>query len=187
MAALQGPEDPTDLDFTGLASASAPKAKAAPVTDKLRSQGLIGESALKSSGYHVVIARPHKRPDPTNNRILIVEDDEDTAELAARALRKGGFVTSRAVTAKETAHFLGRVGIPALILLDVELPGLDGFEMLARLRGHPKLGALPIVMFTGRSSSEDVVRGLTLGADGYVAKPATPKTLLEVVQRVLGP
>jgi len=103
-----------------------------------------------------------------------------------RALERGGYAVGRARDSMETASYLKRLVVPELILLDVELPGLDGFKMLSHLRAHPKLAAVPVVMFTSRSSREDVVRGITLGADGYIAKPIAPKTLLEIVRKVLG-
>lgn len=177
---------PDDLDFTSMLDPGAPAMQPAPRTPQVESEATIGAGHLKRDGFHVVVARRRQGAPGAAGRVLIVEDDDDTASLAARALQKGGFATSRAVSAKETAHLLATLGLPALILLDVELPGLNGFEMLARLRAHPKLRRIPIVMFTARSSSEDVVRGLTLGADGYVAKPVSPARLLEAVAMVLG-
>ena len=174
-----------DLDFATIAGDDAPAVKPLASTPEIENEGLIGERALRSAGYHVVMARTRGSL-PGKSMVLIVEDDDDTAALAARALRNAGYATSRAGSARETAHFLGTIGIPALILLDVELPGLDGFKMLAQLRAHPRLAPIPIVMFTGKGTREDVIRGITLGADGYVVKPVKPATLVEVVGKVLG-
>ena len=174
------PPDLEDLDFTELLGPAGPSVKPKPATPEVEGEGLIGERALKSEGYHVVLAREGKAV------VLVVEDDDDTAALAMRALERGGYAVGRARDSKETAAYLQRLVIPELILLDVELPGIDGFKMLSHLRAHPKLATVAVVMFTSRSSREDVVRGITLGADGYIAKPIAPKTLLEIVNKVLG-
>lgn len=182
----QPPGNLEDLDFTALLSPGAPAVRPAPRSIAIEGEGLIGERSLERDGYHVVVARPRDDGRSGGNKVMIVEDDDDTAALAARALEKGGYVTARAGGANEVSGCLLALGIPALILLDIELPGLDGFGILAKLRAHPKLASVPVVMFTARHSREDVIRGLTLGADGYVAKPVSPGTLLEVVGKVLG-
>jgi DNA-binding response OmpR family regulator len=76
-------------------------------------------------------------------------------------------------------------GAPDLLLLDVELPDGDGFEILARMRRHKVLSDLPIVMLTVKNEPEAIGRGLGLGADGYVTKPYTKNILADVVTRVL--
>lgn len=183
-----GPKQPAleDLDFIELLGPSGPSVKPKPATPEVEGEGLIGERALKAEGYHVVVARERGTVREGKPVVLVVEDDDDTAALAMRALERGGYAVGRAKDSKETAQYLQRLVIPELILLDVELPGIDGFKMLSQLRAHPKLASVPVVMFTSRSSREDVVRGITLGADGYIAKPVAPKTLVEVVKKVLG-
>ncbi|HEX4763186.1 MAG TPA: response regulator [Usitatibacter sp.] len=180
------PPDLEDLDFTELLGPAGPSVKPKPATPEVEGEGLIGERALKSEGYHVVLARERGSAREGKAVVLVVEDDDDTAALAMRALERGGYAVGRAKDSKETAAYLQRLVIPELILLDVELPGIDGFKMLSHLRAHPKLATVAVVMFTSRSSREDVVRGITLGADGYIAKPIAPKTLLEIVNKVLG-
>jgi DNA-binding response OmpR family regulator len=76
-------------------------------------------------------------------------------------------------------------GAPDLLLLDVILPDGDGFEVLSKMRRHPALGSMPIVMLTVRNEPGDIGRGLALGADGYITKPYTKKILTEVISRVL--
>ena len=183
-----GPKPPPleDLDFVALLGPGGPSVAPKPATPEIQGEGLIGEKALKAEGYHVVLARERGVTRAGKPVILVVEDDDDTAALAVRALERGGYAVGRARDSMETATYLKRLVVPELILLDVELPGLDGFKMLSHLRAHPKLATVPVVMFTSRSSREDVVRGITLGADGYIAKPIAPKTLLEIVRKVLG-
>jgi DNA-binding response OmpR family regulator len=76
-------------------------------------------------------------------------------------------------------------GAPDLLLLDVELPDGDGFEVLARMRRHKALSTLPIIMLTIKSDPADIGKGLALGADGYVTKPYTKSILAEVVRKIL--
>ncbi len=180
------PVELQDLDFDDLTSPHGPRIEAAPTSPQIEEEAQIGRRRLEQAGFHVVVARERGAAHSGKGHILIVEDDDDTAALAVRTLQNGGYETLRAGGAKETEHYLRTLGIPALILLDIDLPGLDGLEMLSRLRAQPRLAAVPVVLFTGRSTREDVVRGLTLGADGYIAKPVAPKVLLQVVRQVLG-
>ena len=72
------------------------------------------------------------------------------------------------------------------MLLDVTLPDADGFQILERIRGNPKIAKLPVIMMTGRSDVADVARGLALSADGYVTKPFKISALVQAVNTVLG-
>ena len=182
------PDDPTSLDFTSLLKDNAPKVQPKPATPAVMDEGRVGAQALQREGYHVVIAsRARRLAVGAKKHILIVEDDDDTAALATRILERDGYQTLRTASALESSHVMKTLGLPALILLDVDLgPSMNGFDMLARMRAHPKLSTVPVVLCTARSSAEDVIRGLTLGADGYVVKPIASKTLLEVVGKVLG-
>jgi DNA-binding response OmpR family regulator len=76
-------------------------------------------------------------------------------------------------------------GAPDLLLLDVQLPDGDGFDILVRMRRHKVLSDLPIVLLTVQSDPQAIGRGLALGADGYVTKPYTKNILADVVRRVL--
>jgi DNA-binding response OmpR family regulator len=71
-------------------------------------------------------------------------------------------------------------------LLDIELPDTDGLQVLERLRTHPRLGKLPVIMMTGRAGADDVLAGLAAGADGYVSKPFKMSALVKAVNQVLG-
>jgi two-component system phosphate regulon response regulator PhoB len=74
---------------------------------------------------------------------------------------------------------------PALVILDVKMPGMDGFEVLERLRKTPSYAAVPIMMLTGMGSEADVVRGFELGADDYLLKPFSPTELLARIRRLV--
>jgi len=118
-------------------------------------------------------------------RILIVEDDPDIAlSLRLKLERDGGY---RVDTAVDGADGL-RAALdtpPDLVLLDVNLPGMDGFEICRRMRKDPATAAVPIIMLTARIDETDRVAGLEFGADDYITKPFSPKEALARVRAVL--
>jgi DNA-binding response OmpR family regulator len=115
-------------------------------------------------------------------KILVVDDDLDLRGLIAFALRQGGYLVVEAAdgTAGLAAAERER---PDLAILDVNLPGLSGFEVLKRLRARGD--RLPVMMLTVRAGEEDQVQGLNLGADDYLAKPFSPRTLLARIRALL--
>ncbi len=117
--------------------------------------------------------------------ILIVEDDPDQLALADLRITMAGYQVRTALTVKEMLRSLVEQGQPDLLLLDVMLPDGDGFSVLERLRRHPYFGSLPIVMLTAKHDPEDIAKGLSLGADGYVTKPYSKNVLAGVVAGVL--
>ena len=119
-------------------------------------------------------------PGSLPNRIVIVEDDEDIARLLAHSLRKADFEPEIALSGQAA---LGRVRAdpPALVLLDLMLPGLNGLEICRALRADPATAAVPIIMITARAEESQRIEGLELGADDYITKPFSPN---EVVARV---
>ena len=118
-------------------------------------------------------------------RILIVEDDATIRTILEMALMGAGFrhVSSCARGDEGLQESLRTK--PDLVLLDVMLPGLDGFTLARRVRGTPALAATRILMLTARSENEDIVRGLEAGADDYVTKPLERLVLLARVRAVL--
>lgn len=101
--------------------------------------------------------------------ILIVEDDEFLRSLAAKRLEKDGYVISVAVDG-ESALNAATESRPALILLDLLLPGLDGFEVLKRLRENEATKAVPVFVFSNLGRREDVEKAQALGADDFLIK-----------------
>lgn len=118
-------------------------------------------------------------------RILVIEDDPDIAlSLRLKLERDGDF---EVVTAQDGAVGL-RLAVdrpPDLVLLDVNLPGMDGFEVCRHLRKNPATAATPVIMVTARIGESDRVAGLDLGADDYITKPFSPKEALARVRAVL--
>ncbi len=112
------------------------------------------------------------------SKILLVEDDEDIAELERDYLEASGYEATIA-TEGRTGLSLGLGGGFDLVVLDVMLPGLDGFEVCRRLRAKANV---PVIMVTARGEDVDVIRGLGLGADDYVTKPFSPSVLVARVR-----
>ena len=102
--------------------------------------------------------------------IYIVEDDASIRELEQYALQSSGYDV-RSFETPEAFWQAMRIAEPELVILDVMLPGEDGFSILKKLRGAPASRQLPIIMVTAKSSELDTVRGLDCGADDYITKP----------------
>jgi two-component system phosphate regulon response regulator PhoB len=116
--------------------------------------------------------------------ILVVEDEEDILELLRFNLAREGY---KVVTATDGAKGLAaaRDRIPDLILLDLMLPGLDGLEVCRQLKKDERTARVPVIMVTARGEESDVVAGLELGADDYVAKPFSVKVLMARIRTAL--
>lgn len=113
--------------------------------------------------------------------ILIAEDDPKTADLVALYLEREGYMPKIVQTGPDALTFIKRHH-PALIILDIMLPEMDGWEVLRQLRHESDV---PVIMLTARNEEVDKVAGLTLGADDYVVKPFSPRELVARVQAVL--
>jgi len=119
--------------------------------------------------------------DSSNTKIIVIEDEERMARFVRLNLEQDGFQVSEALNGREGLDKL-RTFMPDLVLLDVMLPDLDGFELLKMIR---EIDNVPVIMLTAKSEEEDKVRGLELGADDYVTKPFSPRELVSRVKAVL--
>jgi two-component system, OmpR family, response regulator len=115
-------------------------------------------------------------------RLLVVEDDPNILELLSASLRYAGFEVTTATRGQEAASAVQRRR-PDLVVLDVMLPDLDGFEVARRIRSGGD--RTPVVFLTARDSTEDKVRGLTLGGDDYVTKPFSLEEVIARIRAVL--
>jgi two-component system phosphate regulon response regulator PhoB len=116
--------------------------------------------------------------------ILVVDDEEDIRELVRYNLSKGGYTVTTAATGEEALRIAHEVR-PMLVVLDIMLPGIDGLEVCRRIKADAALQNTPIVMISALGEEKDVVTGLELGADDYVAKPFSPGVLLARVKSVI--
>jgi len=119
--------------------------------------------------------------------ILVVDDDPDIRQLVAELLRLSGY---RSVLAASGVEALDRLvnfppPLPSLVLLDVQMPELDGWDTLRAIRARPAVADLPVVLCTVKSSPTDTALGWTLGCDGYVVKPFAIGDLITEVEAVL--
>lgn len=123
---------------------------------------------------------------PKNASILIVEDDPQLAQLEIALLTREGYKVSHVSSGELALEKLKTGALPDVVILDIVLPGIDGFETLRTLRAKEKTANLRVVMVTSRVSDEDVMEGLIRGADGYIFKPFRPEKLTNNLLEVLG-
>ncbi len=117
-------------------------------------------------------------------RVLIVDDDVDTLRLVALMLEKQGYT----VTSASNGHLaldLAKTELPDLILLDIMMPDMDGYEVARHLRADSTTENIPIIIFTAKSQIDDKVMGFDAGADDYLTKPTQPRELLAHMRAVL--
>ena len=187
---IRQPED-NSLDFSAqFGQPVAPPALGESQKEAIRQEAVRGTSSLKQKGYYIGISRRavQRRP-PRNGKsysVLLVEDDTMIAKLLKHLLGSAGFEVATAENRTEILKSFARTPLPDVVLLDVLLPDVNGFEVLAKLRAHPVLSTIPVVMLTGNASREDVLTGLMGGADGYITKPFNLDRVVSVVQDVLG-
>ena len=123
----------------------------------------------------------------TGRSILVVDDDEAILQLAAACIERALGREYRVLLARTGEEALATVGRerPDLILLDIILPGIDGFEVCRRLKDSRTTSGIPIIFLTGRIEQADVEEGLSLGGDGYVMKPFNAVTLAAQIAELL--
>lgn len=174
--------DPFTMQFKALMSDFA--------VTQAEAEAETGAASLKKAGYYVRIARPRgpaKPREPGQALSAIVVDDEPMlAKFIQSYLMFEGFRVRVASNREEVVIEFSKQPVPDLILLDVVLPDADGFDILLRLRQHPLLKEVPVIMLTGKATREAVLKGLAGGADGYVTKPFEADALMHVVRTVLG-
>lgn len=117
--------------------------------------------------------------------IAVIEDDPDIRTILALTLKSGGYPCVRTAARGDDGLALVLREHPALVILDLMLPGMDGIDVCRRIRATASVETTPIIMLTARTTENDIVRGLESGADDYVTKPFSKKVLLARVHAVL--
>ena len=117
----------------------------------------------------------------TQRTVLVVEDDEDILSLVTKRLRLDGYAVNEARDG-DAALALAQKLKPDIAVLDLGLPGLDGIEVMRRIRANKKLRGMLIVVLTAKAQEADVRLGFAAGADAYVRKPFSPTKLSETVK-----
>ena len=134
---------------------------------------------------------PERRP----VTILLVEDDDGHARLLEKNLRRGGVVNhlARVADGQEAVDYVCRNGryqdatrypFPGVVLLDVRMPRLDGFEVLAYLKRDPEFMKIPVIMLTSTDNQNEINRAYEMGANGYVVKPVSVESFIDRVVRL---
>jgi CheY-like chemotaxis protein len=187
---VKTPAAPAPVAKTPAAPAPAVKPAAAPAPAPKpaapAAEPRIGEYAAGKGNLVTYVRLNATRPAPQPDApVLIVDDDEDTRRLMERAMVLHGLPVRTAADSKEVAQAMRKPPQPRLVLLDVDLPGTNGFRILQLLRQNPQTAAIPIVLVTSHSEPSDVIQGLSLGADGYLSKPLSIATLRAAVAKVL--
>jgi DNA-binding response OmpR family regulator len=116
--------------------------------------------------------------------VLIVEDDDDMANLMQRTLEKDGWTVHRAVDGKGAKELIGRLAPPALVTLDIFLPDTSGVDLILHVKDTPGWERVPIVMVTAKPKDSDVSWAIKTGAKAYLVKPFKPDELRDCVRRV---
>lgn len=117
-------------------------------------------------------------------KILIVEDEESLLKLESILLTSKGYEV-RGVTNGQAALDAIAEELPDLVLLDIMLPEIDGFEVCRRIKSNNETKHLPVIMLTAKKSREDMARGEKVGADWYITKPFKSAMVIETIQRFL--
>jgi two-component system cell cycle response regulator DivK len=116
--------------------------------------------------------------------ILVIDDHEDNRRILRDLLTNAGYEVIEALTGEE-AVTAAQAHAPALILMDIQLPGIDGYEATRRIKADPALRSIPIIAVTSYALSGDDRKAYEAGCDAYVAKPFSPRALLAKVREYL--
>ncbi len=116
---------------------------------------------------------------------LVVDDAPDIRLLTDLVLTMAGFKVKAAASGRDALHLLAGRDLPDIVLLDVQMPEVDGWETLSRVRADPRTADLPVVLCTVKGLPEDTFKGWSLGCDGYIGKPFDIGGLVEELQAVL--
>ena len=180
--------DDFDLDFTKLLDPAniVPEPEPTPQQEaELNDEAIIGESKLSSNGFFVRLFpdAPRRAPASGPPTILVVEDDEVASALLERILVKEGYKVL--VAANRAGILVGIKAKPDLVILDILLPDANGFDILNRIRSSENMRDLPVLMFSSLGGMDDIMKGLKMGANGYLTKPAKSKALLNAIEEVI--
>lgn len=117
-----------------------------------------------------------------NDLVLIVDDTPQNLQVLGQTLRQESYEVAMAMNGNEALEFLNGKELPQLILLDVMMPGMSGYEVCEEIKKNKKLKNIPVIFITAKSETEDIVKGFDIGGVDYVTKPFQPAELLARVR-----
>jgi len=180
------PNEGFDYFFSSAPSASEPSGEA---MRRAAQEAASGAAALRQNGYYVSIARRAKATTTQAARrltVLVIEDEPLVATFLKVVVETEGHVVRMAANREAIVAQLRQAPLPDIVILDLMLPDISGFDVLQRMKSHPALTEVPVVIVTGQATHESVVSGLAFGADGYFTKPFEIDVLLRGMKAVLG-
>jgi CheY-like chemotaxis protein len=180
------PNEGFDYFFSSAPSASEPSGEA---MRRAAQEAASGAAALRQNGYYVSIARRAKATTTQAARrltVLVIEDEPLVATFLKVVVETEGHVVRMAANREAIVAQLRQAPLPDIVILDLMLPDTSGFDVLQRMKSHPALADVPVVIVTGQATRESVVNGLAFGADGYFTKPFEIDVLLRGMKAVLG-
>ena len=119
-----------------------------------------------------------------SKRLLVVDDEPNLLRAVAACLKAGGYEVSTARSGREALVHLAEA-VPDLVVSDVRMPGMDGYQLMRQLRGAPRTALVPIVFLTAKDETADRIQGFRAGVDAYLTKPFEPDELIAVVNGIL--
>lgn len=174
-------------DFFTIKTTAADTAAAG---ERTRAEADANTEFLRRNGYCVNMARrpAAKRELAAGHKpmVLVIDDDPDICKLLQMFLKMENIDTRTAANREEIVAEFRRSPLPDMVLLDVHLTDVNGFDVLAKMRQHPMLKTLPVIMLTAEATREAVLKGILGGADGYITKPFEIHPLIRAVKTVLG-
>jgi len=183
-------ESGVDLDFTGVFKLQDLKADPPPPPPKkVPDDIVIGAQELSRGNCFINMSRrrPARKVEVAKTTILIVEDDKTTQYLLHMLLSRGGYQTRRASDAAEFIAAMQKAPLPDLVILDIRLKGdVSGFKILTKIRAHPKIAKMPVVILSGQTAPSDLMQAVSLGVDAFLSKPTKSKALMDAVTAALG-
>jgi CheY-like chemotaxis protein len=170
-----------DIEHTG------PRPRPAQLARTARLAAIEARTAADSIGREGFFLNPgpKKRAAAGAALVLVVEDDPIQAKIIGKFLERDGHQVRLAHSGAAAQAALREKPAPALVLLDVDLPDMDGFALLEQIRAQRGTQTLRVIMVTGHAARADIAKGVLLGADGYLTKPFRPEMLKQAVSRLL--
>jgi CheY-like chemotaxis protein len=186
---IVGPGNTAEADFGSFFEVPV-EALPESVSAKFRDEAEKGQLSVDRQGYYIGTAQQaaaKKAPnDGSKYSVLLIEDNVQFITVVKMLLKLEGYQPRVASNRDEIVAALRNSPLPDVILLDVGLPGVDGFDLLARIRQHPALRAIPVIILTALASRKDALRGFSAGANGYITKPFEHEVLVKSLRAVLG-